>query len=84
MAGYLHHLKGLLHNTDNSETVLPLLAEFQSHRVHMSTLLQTLQPNIITRWLLLILQVRKDLSGTPDDQSHSRLPADHGGWLPVT
>jgi hypothetical protein len=29
VAGYLHHLKGILSNTDNSEIVLPLFAEFQ-------------------------------------------------------
>lgn len=60
---YSGHLRGIMGNKAKLELVQPMLGEFQSHRVHMLSLLQALQPAIWTRALIIVLQVRRCLFG---------------------
>jgi len=47
---------GILCNKDMLQMVQPGLGEFQSHRVHFLSTVQTLKPSIITRALILVIQ----------------------------
>lgn len=54
---YSGHLRSIMRNKAKVELVQPMLGEFQSHRVHMLSLLQALQPAIWTLALIIVLQV---------------------------
>jgi len=47
---------GTLNNKDMLQMVQPGLGEFQNHRVHFLSTVQTLKPSIITRALILAIQ----------------------------
>lgn len=53
---YVYHLRGILTNTDQLDTVTSMLAEFESRRVHLTCFLQTLKPSIFTRAFLVMIQ----------------------------
>lgn len=55
-SAYANHLAGIFDNTARLQVVQPGLGEFQSHRVHYFSTVQTLKPSIITRALVLVLQ----------------------------
>ena len=56
-AAYAYHLRGILANTSNIQFVNPMMAEFESHKVHLSAYLEATHPALPTRLLLLLTQV---------------------------
>jgi hypothetical protein len=53
---YVYHLRGILTYMDQLDKVMPMLAEFESRRVHFTCFLQTLKPSIFTRAFLVAIQ----------------------------